>query len=184
MKLIFLLGNLGAEYRGTRHNVAWDIVDSSRIDWSEKLKFHAYIAEGHNTPERTLYVRPTTFYNEAGVALRAVIDFYKLDPSDVLVIHDDLMLPLGTVRTRIGGRDAGNNGLKSIAQHVGDDLARIRIGIATEHRQLSGDTNFVLGKFTTDEARLVDTMRPTIQTLIEQFIDGQFQTTTHRHDVA
>lgn len=181
MKVIFLLGNLGVEYRGTRHNVAWDVIDATDLEWGEKTKFHAYVAEDHSTPERTLYVRPTTFYNEAGASLRAVVDFYKLAPSDLLIIHDDLMLPLGTVRTRIGGRDAGNNGLKSIAQHVGHDLARIRIGIETPHRHTAGDTNFVLGKFNTAEAAIVEALKPTIRDIIDRFLHDEFTTTTYRY---
>lgn len=181
MKLIFLIGNIGVQYRGTRHNIAWDSIETKNLEWAEKSRFSAYIAELGAGDDKIIYARPTTYYNEAGRALRAIMDFYKLEPSDVLVVHDDLMLPLGTVRTRIGGSDGGNNGLRSIDQYVDGDTARVRIGIATEQRELIGDTNFVLGKFSESELQKLSEVRATVHTLIDDFTRDNFSVTTHRH---
>src|SRR4051812_44656762 len=119
MKVIFAQGNPGNEYTTTRHNVGFFMLDRYARDnggeFIKKAKFHADIAELSINSEKVLIVKPTTFYNDTGQSARLLIDFYKLDPStDFLVIHDDLALPLGTVRTRDKGSDAGNNGIKSL----------------------------------------------------------------------
>ena len=181
MKLVFLLGNIGDSYRGTRHNIAWDSFDDDTLTWRERPKFRAYIAEADCAGEKVLYVRPNTYYTEAGASLRQIIDFHKIANEDVLIIHDDSMLPFGTIRTRIGGRDAGNNGLKSITQHVGDDIARLRIGIATEQRAQIGDTAFVLGKFSVAERDILEQLQPQIHMIVTDFCAGKFSTTTYRH---
>lgn len=183
MKLIFLLGNIGAEYEGTRHNVAWAIATSRNLEWKAKIKMFAHVAEERHDSEVVMFVRPTTFYNLAGRSLRAVMDFYKLTIEDILVVHDDLMLPLGTVRTRIGGRDAGNNGLKSIASYLGsDNFARVRIGIATEMRERVGDTAFVLGRMNDQEREAIARITPKVNEYIDAFVSGKFEITTHRED--
>lgn len=182
MKIIFLLGNPGSDYRDTRHNVAWQLVGDDSFEWLERSKFRAYIAESRSANGKALYVRPTTYYNESGVALRSIMDYYKVETADVVVVHDDLMLPFGTVRSRIGGRDAGNNGLKSIAQHVDGDIARIRIGIANDQRAVMGDTAFVLGKFSSDERGELAAIKTLVESLIEDFKNDRLQVTTHRHE--
>lgn len=181
MKLIFLLGNTGSQYRDTRHNIAWDIVDSANLEWSEQTKFRAYLAQQTEAGNKVLYARPTTYYNLAGQSLRSIMDFYKIAIDDVLIVHDDLMLPLGTIRARIGGSDAGNNGMKSIVQHVGEDIARIRIGIASPQRSVMGDSRFVLAKFNDGEKLVIEQLRPRIAELIKDFITDSFTATTYRH---
>src|SRR5438445_447838 len=137
MKLIFAQGNPGSQYATTRHNVGFLILDQLAAkagkEFIKKPKFHADVAELTIAGEKVLLVKPTTFYNETGQSARSLVDFYKLDTmSDVLVVHDDLALPLGTIRTREKGSDAGNNGIKSLNAHLGHDYHRIRIGIYNE----------------------------------------------------
>lgn len=182
MKCVFLLGNPEAIYKHTRHNIAWDVVTSFELTWQKKTKFFAYTAETIIDGEKVIFVRPTTYYNRVGDSLRAVATFYKLGASDVLVIHDDLALPFGTVRVRIGGSDAGNNGVKSINQQGnGSQTARLRIGIASEKRALMGDTAFVLGKFSKDEQTIIgDTIAPHVVQAIERFVAGEHQPTSHK----
>src|SRR6266568_2679917 len=130
MKLILAQGNPGAEYAKTRHNVGFMALDvyaeKHDLEFQDKSKFHAQIAEMMPEDEKILFVKPTTFYNETGQAARALADFYKIAPTDILVIHDDLALPFGTLRTREKGSDAGNNGIKSLNAHLGEKYTRIR----------------------------------------------------------
>lgn len=176
MKLIFAQGNPGTEYTRTRHNVGWQCL-SALADgaiFTPKPKFFADIAEIAQAGEKCLLVKPQTFYNETGRSLRAIMDFYKLSLDDVLVIHDELMLEFGKIRVRHSGRDAGNNGLKSLNSHIGEDFTRIRVGIATPLRQQMGDTAFVLGTFNADEQGFLDReIIPSTLTLIREFITSE-----------
>ena len=173
MKLIFAQGNPGAEYTRTRHNIGWQCLDAlaGSTAFAAKPKFFADIAEITEAGEKCLLVKPQTFYNETGRSLRALMDFYKLSLDDVLVIHDELMLEFGKIRVRHSGRDAGNNGLKSLHTHIGSEsFTRIRIGVATDRRQQMGDTAFVLGTFTPDEQGLLDhDIIPAVTTLVREF---------------
>lgn len=186
MKVIFAQGNPGAQYANTRHNVGFLIVDSlakqHNADFFKKPKFHSDIAEISLAGEKVLLVKPATFYNETGQAARMLVDFYKLDPStDFLAIHDDLSLPLGTIRIREKGRDAGNNGIKSLNAHLGSNYARIRIGIYNDLRDRIHDADFVLSNFTKDEAQaLAESITPKAIDLIDAFCAGKIETTSHK----
>jgi len=110
VKIIFAQGNPGPDYAGTRHNIGFISIDTlaNKLEagWTNKPKFHALIANGTIGSEKVLFIKPTTFYNETGVSARKLIDFYKIDPAkDLLVIHDDLALPFGTIRVRGRGSD-------------------------------------------------------------------------------
>lgn len=185
MKLILAQGNPGTEFRGTRHNVGFRMLDAYAdgrgADWAEKTKFQAYLAEFTADGEKILLVKPTTYYNETGQCARALVDFYKLDPAvDLLVLHDDLALPLGTIRTREQGSDAGNNGIKSLNAHLGPHYKRARIGIHTELADRMDVTAFVLGKFTADEQEILASSLPTVSHSIDSFIAGSFETTSYK----
>ena len=186
MKLIFAQGNPGSQYTTTRHNVGFLILDQLATqaggEFMKKPKFHADIAELSIAGEKTLLVKPTTFYNETGQSARSLTDFYKLDTAnDILVIHDDLALPLGTIRIREKGSDAGNNGIKSLNAHLGQSYSRIRIGIKNELHSRVSDVDFVLGHFSKDENEiLIETIIPKTIELIEHFCAGQLETTSHK----
>jgi len=187
MKLIFGLGNPGKQYVGTRHNVGFDVLDAAGlkfvVGFVKKDKFKAEVAELSLAGEKVLFVRPLTFYNQVGESYRAVCDFYKLAPEDTLIIHDELSLPLGTVRVREGGSDAGNNGIKSVNVHGGEASWRLRVGVANDDRAMIGDTDFVLGRFKSEEAERFQTdILPTLHSLIEDFAGGRLQATSHRHE--
>lgn len=184
MKLVLAQGNPGSEYAATRHNVGFIVLDAyarqQGVSFQPKDKFKAEIAEFSAGGEKVLLAKPQTFYNLTGESVRALVDFYKLTPEqDVLVIHDELALPFGTIRTRHSGSDAGNNGIKSINQHVGSETSRIRIGIANELRERMDDASFVLSKFNGDEQKTLEEKLPKIFSLIDAFIDGSFEATTH-----
>lgn len=179
MKIIFAQGNPEDRYQATRHNVGFQVIDifasSHNCTFTAKPKFFADIAECTVAGEKVLLVKPTTYYNETGRCFRAILDFYKLAPEDVLIVHDELALPLGTLRTRMGGSDAGNNGIKSINQHGGQTTSRLRVGIANNRGLTITDVDFVLGRFNAAESDiLTQLIIPAAIEFIESFISGDF----------
>lgn len=183
MKLILAQGNPGANYAKTRHNVgflAFDFISKQqKLTFQPKPKFYADIAEV-NDEEKILFIKPTTFYNETGKAARAIADFYKIPSSNILVIHDDLALPFGTIRTREKGSPAGNNGIKSLNAHLGEQYARIRIGIWSELADKMDPADFVLANFNSDEMnRLNNDILPKVAVLIQDFITDSHTSTSH-----
>ena len=184
MKLIFAQGNPGKQYERTRHNVGFIVLDAFAMkesaQWQTSTKFKADTAEYHQDGEKVLLVKPLSYYNETGSIARALVDFYKLDPAtDVLVIHDELALPFGTVRIREKGSDAGNNGIKSLNAHLGPQYARIRIGVWNELRDRINDADFVLSAFTKNEAdQLSELISKSIIPQVEAFVKGTIETTS------
>jgi len=141
----------------------------------------------HNdVTEKVIFAKPQTFYNLSGQAVRAIKDFYHIDNNDILVVHDEMALPVGTLRTRLGGSDAGNNGVKNIIEHLGKDFARIRIGSGcapTHDGAAKPNANYcdhVLSRPTKVELKKLKQLEPEIQNLIDQFIKENFATTTHK----
>ena len=185
MKLIVGLGNPEQRYLNTRHNVGFYLLDEAArhhgANFQPKEKFKSHVAEYEVNGEKVILAKPMTYYNQSGEAVRSIIDFYKIEPKDILLVHDELALPLGTIRTRFGGSDAGNNGVKSITQHVGADTTRLRIGVYTEQRELMDDADYVLGKFSGDEKKMLSKIEPTVLDLINSFTDETFVDTTHKH---
>lgn len=182
MKVIFAQGNPGPAYAFTRHNVGFMAVDALASEWgvtfSEKSKFQALVAETTQNGEKVLLVKPLTFYNESGYAARRLIDFYKLNPAtDFLVIHDELALPFGTIKTRGAGRDAGNNGIKSLNNHIGEQYNRIRIGIFNPLREQMDDADFVLSKFSADEQAALPAVLSHAHKIIADFLHNTFEIT-------
>lgn len=184
MKVVFGLGNPEQKYTHTRHNVGFWALDQIAASYSTEYKaaakLHAVVADMMVGSERVLLVKPTTYYNEVGQSARAIMDFYKLSPEDFLIAHDDLALPLGTIRTRLGGSDGGSNGLKSLAAHIGTDTARLRIGVWTDSHHGTDRVGIVLGKLAKDEQRVLDSQIDTILGIATDFIAGAFAATTHK----
>lgn len=152
MQLIVGLGNPENKYNFTRHNFGFLALDFyakiKGINW-QKPKFNAlWYKDGDR-----IFIKPQTYYNESGQAVQAFLRFYKLQPSDVLVVCDDFDLNFGTLRYRAHGSSAGNNGLNSIANHLGtNNFPRLRLGTNNpDIRSRLGDIDFVLGKFTPEE---------------------------------
>src|SRR5210317_1683475 len=138
MKLIVGLGNPGAKYARNRHNIGFMAVDRIASDhgfgpW--KPKFQGQIAEGRLGREKVLLLKPETFMNKSGQSVGEAMRFYKLEPEDVIVIHDELDLAPGKVRVKQGGGHAGHNGLRSIHAHIGENYARVRLGIGHPGRK-------------------------------------------------
>ncbi len=185
MKLIVGLGNPESRYDNTRHNVGFAMLDwyaaAQKITWREQAKFHAVTARTTTAGETIIFAKPTTCYNDCGIAARALIDFYKLSRDDLLVIHDDIVLDFGKVRIRRGGQDAGNNGLKSLHQHIGQAFWHVRIGADNLRRRQIGDVDFVLSEFNRDETQiLAEWTAPTVARAIDQFVAGTISATSYR----
>ncbi len=156
IKLIVGLGNVGKDYDGTRHNIGFAVVDEFRKKnkfpaWQEKSKFKAFISEDFLDGKKVILAKPTTLMNASGDSVRALKDFYKLDNKDIVVVHDELDLPFETVKQKMGGGSAGNNGLKSLISQIGEDFSRIRIGIKNDLLERMDAADFVLSKFSKEE---------------------------------
>jgi PTH1 family peptidyl-tRNA hydrolase len=158
MRLIVGLGNPGPRYADNRHNIGFLAVDEIVRRYSFgpiKTKFHGAIAEGNIGSEKVICLCPTTFMNDSGRAVQAALQFYKLEPGDITVIHDEIDLPLGKVKVKRGGGAGGHNGLRSIDAHIGPDYWRIRLGVG--HPGVKAAVkNFVLMDFGKEERKLVD----------------------------
>lgn len=184
MKLILAQGNPGTQYARTRHNVgfiALDAIASSHdAAWKQSRIAAAETAEFTYDGEKILLIKPGSFYNETGTVAQAFVQFYKLDPSnDVLVVHDELALPFGTIRVRAQGSDAGNNGIKSLVQHLGANFWRIRVGIWNEERNQMDDAHFVLSAFNNEERDQLEAHIKKVATLVDDFIHGTLIASTH-----
>ena len=155
MRIIVGFGNPGVKYNFTRHNFGFLALDFyaklNNHTWIEKPRWHAIIAE--DKANDRILVKPQTFYNDQGMCIRSICDFYKITPQDILILCDDFNLPFGTIRFRERGSAGGNNGLKSTIQHLGtEDFPRLRLGTGNDElRSRIGDVDFVLSKFTEAE---------------------------------
>ena len=158
MKLIVGLGNIGQKYTFTRHNVGFMLADSIALNngltFRENSRLKCFMTNLRNGIDDYLIIKPTTFMNLSGEAVRAVVDYYKISIEDVLIVYDDLSLELGKIRFRANGSDGGHNGIKSIIQHLGTkDVARLKIGIGPQPNLPS--EVFVLQNFSQEELSIL-----------------------------
>jgi peptidyl-tRNA hydrolase, PTH1 family len=163
-QLIVGLGNPGSKYEQTRHNVGFMAIDALAKTWSiplaDQRKFHGQLGEGLGAGNHKIrLLKPTTFMNNSGQSIRAVVDWYKLSPESVLVVYDEMALPLGKLRLRLSGSAGGHNGMKSAIAHLGSqDFPRLRIGIGspkTPNGEDKDTISHVLGTFSKAEAPIV-----------------------------
>ena len=164
-QLIVGLGNPEAKYNRTRHNIGFAAVDALASSWhitlSENRKFQSQFGEGVGPQkDKIRLLKPLTYMNLSGQAIRAAIDWYKLPPESVLTVYDDMDLPLGRLRLRLSGSAGGHNGMKSAIAHLGTDkFPRLRIGIGKPPTTSANDKDtisYVLGKFSPEESQLMD----------------------------
>ena len=154
MKLIAGLGNIGAKYTFTRHNAGFMLIDSIALNnnlvLKENSRLKCFITKIKSNNEDYILIKPTTFMNLSGEAVRAVSDYYKIGIKDLLIVYDDISLELGKIRFRQNGSDGGHNGIKSVIQHMGtSDIPRVKIGIGPQPSIPS--EVFVLQNFSKDE---------------------------------
>ncbi|GGL64135.1 aminoacyl-tRNA hydrolase [Sporolactobacillus putidus] len=161
MKIIVGLGNPGSEYAHTRHNIGFEVIDGLAERYHIALsrnKFKALYGKGVIDGEEVLLVKPLTFMNASGEAVGPLIRYYKLSADDLLVIHDDLDLPVGKIRLRQKGSAGGHNGLKSVIQHLNtQDFDRVKVGIGHPQGSHQAVIHYVLNGFSGEEAVLIGT---------------------------
>lgn len=173
--LVVGLGNIGKEYDNTRHNVGFAAVEKFAHQqdfpgWTEKKDLKCYMTRSTIGDTSVVLIKPTTYMNESGQAMFAVQNFYKIPCSATLVVHDELDLNFGQIKTKQGGGHAGNNGVKSVMQHCGEDFARIRVGIKNQLATKMDSSNFVLAKFSSEEQRALPKIVQEVSSLISEYI--------------
>ncbi|PIG94844.1 aminoacyl-tRNA hydrolase [Gloeocapsopsis sp. IPPAS B-1203] len=174
-QLIVGLGNPEPKYEQTRHNIGFAAVDALARSWniplSENRKFQGEFGEGISpNREKIRLLKPLTYMNLSGQAIRAVTDWYKLPPESILVIYDDMDLPVGKMRLRLSGSAGGHNGMKSAIAHLGtQNFSRLRIGIGKpEQAANNGKTiSHVLGRFSPTENQVVTKLLPLVVECVE-----------------
>lgn len=177
--LIAGLGNPGKEYDQTRHNIGFACIDSFLSAFEQmdqpinKKDLKCILSSGQIGDTRVLAIKPTTFMNNSGEALANVVKFYKIDTANILVIHDELDIEFGQIRTRVGGSSGGHNGIKSISQMLGDqNYGRVRIGIKNNQLDKIDPKDFVLQKFNTKELKQLDNLKKEVVAIISEYIFG------------
>jgi PTH1 family peptidyl-tRNA hydrolase len=184
VKVIVGLGNPGAPYKGTRHNVGFAVVDEiarrAGIAFDNSVA-DALIARWRRPDEAVLLAKPLTFMNNSGQAIGDLTRYFKVDVGAVLVIVDEIQLPLGKLRARARGSAGGHNGLKSVIAHLGDQFARLRLGVGRgdEQRQLA---DHVLARFDRDEAEESERMIQRAADAAETFITSGIEAVMNRYN--
>jgi PTH1 family peptidyl-tRNA hydrolase len=174
--LLVGLGNPGKEYTGTRHNIGFDCLDAfvakteGMGEWTDKKSLKCQLVSGQVGQTRVYAIKPETFMNNSGEAVRAAADYYKIPYDKIIIIHDELDIKFGSIRTRSGGSAAGHNGVKSVIQHVGEDTGRIRIGIGPKKPAQIDSSDFVLAKFADKEKEQLANLKREVTAMLSEYL--------------
>jgi PTH1 family peptidyl-tRNA hydrolase len=178
LRLIVGLGNPGAEYLATRHNVGFWFLDALAAELGESFRpsrrAHGELVRARVGGNDLLLLKPDTFVNKSGLAVRATLDYFKYSSAELLVVHDDLDLPAGVARIKRGGGHGGHNGLRDIIRHIGRDFARLRFGIGhpSAHKPV---IDYVLGQPSRrEEAAILDAFAAVAPEL-QRLLAGDFE---------
>lgn len=176
MKMIVGLGNIGTRYDETRHNTGFMVVDQLARDYHlgafTHLKQEAVAVSGIINGEKVMLVKPTTFMNDSGRAVGPLVDYYDIDLDDLVIVNDDLDMPVGKVRLKTHGASGGHNGLKSIISALGTkNFNRVKVGI--DHPQHGTVVSHVLGKFSKEERPKFDQAVEQAEHVLEDWINGE-----------
>jgi len=171
MYLIVGLGNPGAQYKGTRHNVGFDVIDLLASKYNievNRIKFKGIYGEGRILDEKVILLKPSTFMNLSGESVQEAANFYKIEEDNIIILHDDISLEVGRMRIRAKGSAGGHNGLKSIITNLSsDEFVRIKIGVGQPKKEL---VVHVLGKFPKEERQMVDEINNAATDAVELII--------------
>jgi PTH1 family peptidyl-tRNA hydrolase len=175
--LIIGLGNPEKKYEGTRHNVGFAAVDyfaekNEFPDWVNKKDLKCELTMATLRDTRVILCKPTTYMNNSGESAQAVQHFYKVYNQQTLSVYDELAITFGQLRTRVGGSDAGHNGVKSLIQHIDGNFSRLRIGVGSEVSEKADAADFVLGKFSKSEQESLPLILREVNSLINDFAFG------------
>ncbi len=175
--LLVGLGNPSPNNSNNRHNVGFLVIDSinSKFKLSkQKPKFKGLLTTGQIEEEKIFAIKPLTFMNNSGVAIKELIDYFKIDAKNVIVFHDDMDIDIGKIKVKFGGSSAGHNGIESIDKNIGKNYSRIRIGIGRPKNNSTG-AEHVLDNFSNEEKQSIDTVTKniiaSISTLIKKDLD-------------
>ena len=171
MKLIVGLGNPGKEYKNTRHNIGFMVLDNylGKVNWKTKMENYFYLTEVNG--EQIMFIKPLTYMNLSGLAVRKIVNFYKIDIKNILVIHDDLDINIGNYKIKRNSSSGGHNGIKSIISELNTEaFGRLKIGIS-KSAQIPVE-KYVLGKFTTEEEEKINSNMDIFNEIIDKFIDS------------
>ena len=176
MILFVGLGNPTPDSQNNRHNIGFKIIDAINQNFSlskQKPKFKGLLTMGIIDEKKVYAIKPLTFMNNSGACIRELIEYFKIDSSDIILFHDDLDIEFGKIKAKFGGADAGHNGIKSLDKFIGKDYSRVRIGIGKPDKLKVND--FVLGDFNEDEKIQIDEISKKIiesfNLLIEKKLD-------------
>lgn len=179
IKLIAGLGNPGREYEGTRHNAGFwwadEFARAHQLAFKMESRFHGMVARGQVHGHEVFLLKPQTFMNVSGRAVGALAQFYKIEPQHVLVVHDELDIPPGSTKLKLGGGHGGHNGLKDVIAHLGTkDFWRLRIGIG--HPGEGADvSSYVLNAPRREEADLIEQAMRRAQDVASLIVDGKLE---------
>jgi len=180
MKLIIGLGNPGPEYKNTRHNVGFRILDEIKLqglfelsEFKTEKNFKAEVSSGTFGAEKIVLAKPQTFMNESGQAVKALKTFYKIKPKEIIIIQDDLDLPIGRIRISTESSSAGHKGIDSIIKNLKTkEFIRIRVGIANELKEILPAEKFVLQKFSQEDEEIFEGIIPSAIEAIKMFCEN------------
>jgi PTH1 family peptidyl-tRNA hydrolase len=182
MYLFVGLGNPGYQYKNTKHNIGFEIIEyfinnNKNITYIKSLKFQAIfyevilkkkLAQTDTKANKFLMLMPLTYMNLSGISVKQVVDFYKINTNEIIVIHDDMDIKIGEFKIKFNGGSAGHNGIQSIINYIGKDFYRIRIGI--NRPQDRNYKDYVLNKFSPEELIEIKNLLPKVNIIIENII--------------
>lgn len=184
MYIVIGLGNPGKKYENTRHNVGFMVIDKLAETYGisiSKLKFKALIGEGKIGAKKVVLVKPQTYMNLSGEAVREIFNFYKEEPEKLLLIYDDLDTGLGNIRIRKKGSAGTHNGMRSVVSQLGfSDFPRIRIGIGSNGEKEIVD--FVIGNFSKDEKKKIDEVISNVVKATECFVENDIDLAMNKYN--
>ena len=183
MHLLIGLGNFGKEYEKTRHNFGFLALDQIIADYNFQnlgKKFSSEIFSGEISGKKIIALKPQTYMNNSGAAAIAAATFYKILPQNIIALHDEIDIPLGKIKVKIGGGAAGHNGLKSLDSTIGKEYWRVRLGVGRPENKEFEVADYVLSKFAKDEMPLVEEINKKVSAAIDLLISGESNLFTNK----
>lgn len=174
--LVVGLGNIGKKYESTRHNIGFTCLDfflsqnAQMSRWINKKDLKCHISTGQFGDTRVIAIKPTTFMNLSGEAVSLISDYYHIKPEDILIVHDELDINFGHIRTRNDGSSAGNNGIQSVIDHIGEKFNRVRVGIGPKHPPKIEADKYVISPFDKTESSKIPDLEKEVISIVVEFI--------------